>query len=139
MVQSFCCCLLRLTPSWQVDISICLPFCHWLFMYGSSSYNSGNTCNLLARFSLYTSLVCGSFRRSTLYICLFVAVTMEFVSTLMSVWQSTVGGQTPRPLPSSLSHRHVISYISFIWKCDLSGSLSSDQVTPIWSCGSFGV
>ena len=73
VIQSFCCIFFRPTSSWQFDVSISLMFCHRLFRSGSSSYCFCNTWNLSARFSLYSSLVCRSFRRTTLYFSLLVA------------------------------------------------------------------
>jgi len=64
-------------------------WCQYLFdvlpqavQISSSSYCSGNTWNLLARFSLYSVLVCGCFRRPTLYFRLFVAVPIQFFFSL---------------------------------------------------------
>ena len=118
--QSFCCCFFRQAISWQVDVSVCLAFCHWLFRSGSSSCSTCNRWNLSARFSLYFSLVCGSFRRPKLYFCLFVAVPTQFFFNLsfslaISTWSSDVTS-TPSPFhshifkwpPKSLSYANVI-------------------------------
>ena len=44
VIQSSCCCFLKPSPSWQIDVSVRLVFCHWLFRSGSTSCRSCNTC-----------------------------------------------------------------------------------------------
>ena len=77
-IHSFCCGVLGPTTSWQVDVHVSFMFCHCLFRSVSSSSSSCSIWNLLVSFNLYSSLVCASFRKLTLYFFRFTAVYIRF-------------------------------------------------------------